>query len=206
MERIPDESIDLILCDLPYGTTANKWDNVIPFPELWKQYERTAKTNAAIVLTANQMFSYRLIQSNEKLYKYKWIWVKNNATNFMNAKNRPMSQFEEVLVFSKGTIANNATNKMNYFPQDLVRVNKTVKNNPSSFQNNAHDWNYAESYSQEFTNYPKDVLRFDAEPDTWHPTQKPVALWKYLVKTYCKQGGGGTRQLYGKWYDSYRLH
>ncbi|MGF1919255.1 DNA-methyltransferase [Enterococcus faecalis] len=188
MKRIPDESIDMILCDLPYGTTANAWDSVIPFNQLWGQYERLIKDNGAIVLTANQGFTNQLINSKLELYKYKWIWVKSNATNFINAKNRPMSSFEEILIFSKGKTANGSNPKMNYFPQGLVSINKTMKNVSSSFGNNAHQWNMPKTYNQEFTNYPNDVLKFKQEKNGFHPTQKPVALFEYLIKTYTIKG------------------
>ncbi|MEG2503138.1 MAG: site-specific DNA-methyltransferase, partial [Carnobacterium sp.] len=119
MKRISNKSINMILCDLPYGTTGNYWDNIIPFDELWKEYERIITNEGAIVLTANSSFTNKIISSNEKLYRYKWIWVKNTVTNPMNAKNRPMVSFEEVLVFSKNVTANATSNRMNYFPQDL---------------------------------------------------------------------------------------
>lgn len=188
MKRLSDKSIDMILCDLPYGTTANDWDSAIPFDKLWEQYERLIKDIGAIVLTANQGFSNELLYSKIDLYKYKWIWVKNNATNFINAKNRPMSSFEEVLIFSKGKTANGSNPKMNYFPQGLMRVNKTMKNANSSFENNARQWNMPKTYNQEFTNYPNDVLKFNQEKNGFHPTQKPVALFEYLIKTYTNKG------------------
>ena len=189
MKRIPGGSIDMILCDLPYGTTANKWDSVLPFDKLWKQYERVIKDNGVIALTANQGFVKQVIDSNTNLYRYKWIWVKNNATNFMNAKNRPMSQFEEVLMFSKGRTANGSNNKMVYYPQGLIKLGKEQKNADSSFKNNARDWKKRpEIYVQEYTNYPTDILRFDYDKNTFHPTQKPVALFEYLIKTYTNKG------------------
>ena len=114
MKDIPDKSIDMILCDLPYGTTASKWDKFIPVNLLWEQYERVIKPDGAIILTASGQFTHKLIQSNLKLYKYKWIWVKSKKGNFVNAKNRPMTNFEEVLVFSKGNTANGSKIKMKY--------------------------------------------------------------------------------------------
>lgn len=127
MQKIPDKSIDLILCDLPYGTTACKWDVVIPLDKLWEQYERVTKDNGAIVLFASGSFTHKLICSNESRYRYKWVWVKSRKGNFVNAKNRPMTSFEEILVFSKGVTANGAKNKMKYYPQGLKPVNIVKK-------------------------------------------------------------------------------
>lgn len=127
MADLPTSSIDMILCDLPYGTTANAWDKVIPFEYLWGQYERLIKPQGAIVLTATERFSADLVQSNRALYRYKWVWIKNTVTNFVNAKNRPLSRFEEILVFSKAGTANFGnspdTKGMNYFPQGLLPYN-----------------------------------------------------------------------------------
>jgi site-specific DNA-methyltransferase (adenine-specific) len=106
MKRIPDKSVDMILCDLPYGTTASNLDKHIPADELWVHYERVIKEDGAIVLTASGQFTHKLIQSNVGLYKYKWVWVKSRTGNFVNAKNRPMTKFEEILIFSKGNTAN----------------------------------------------------------------------------------------------------
>lgn len=124
MKRIPDGSIDMILCDLPYGTTASSWDSIIPSDELWKAYERIIKDTGAIVLTASGLFTHKLIQSNFRRYKYKWIWVKSKKGNFVNAKNRPMTSFEEVLVFSKGNTGNGSLVKMEYNPQGLKPTHK----------------------------------------------------------------------------------
>ena len=165
MKKVPDESVDMILCDLPYGITDHAWDTIIPFDKLWEAYERIIKPKAAIVLTANLGFTNQVINSNLKLYKYKWIWIKNNATNYINANNRPMSKFEEILIFSKGKTANNPEIQMKYFPQGLIR-----------------------KVDGGYTNYPKDVLNFKRDIYTFHPTQKPLALFEYLIKTYTKEG------------------
>lgn len=99
MKKIPDGSIDMILCDLPYGTTASKWDSIIDFEKLWEEYERIISDNGAIVLTASGSFTHKVISSNEKLFRYKWIWIKSRPGNFVNANNRPMTKYEEILVF-----------------------------------------------------------------------------------------------------------
>lgn len=181
MSQLEDRSIDLILCDLPYGVTKNTWDTIIPFPPLWKAYKRLIKPQGAIVLTASSDFTNTVIQSNKAWYRYKWIWVKSNVTNPLNAKNRPMNNFEEILVFSKATTANHSRNKMNYFPQGLQPIPKHYRQATSLFD--GRQVNDSLSY----TNYPKDVLFFSQDTNRFHPTQKPVALFEYLIQTYTKR-------------------
>lgn len=192
MADLPTSSIDMILCDLPYGTTANAWDKVIPFEYLWGQYERLIKPQGAIVLTATERFSADLVQSNPALYRYKWVWIKNTVTNFVNAKNRPLSRFEEILVFSKAGTANFGnspdTKGMNYFPQGLLPYNKTVNSRKYENSNQLHPRNAPDTYTQEWTNYPSDVLNYKSDRTGWHPTQKPVDLFAYLIKTYTQPG------------------
>ena len=189
MKDIPDASVDMILCDLPYGTTASKWDKHIPSEELWKQYERVIKDDGAIVLTASGQFTHKLIQSNVNLYKYKWIWVKNKVGNFVNAKNRPMTKFEEVLIFSKGNTANGSKNKMKYYPQGLVEVNVLKKSGKNRFGSMAGKRpSHKEFTVQKYTNYPNDVLEFSFSGKPIHPTQKPLDLMEYLIKTYTNEG------------------
>ena len=120
MKEIPDGSVDMILCDLPYGTTRCKWDTIIPFDKLWEQYERIIKDNGAIVLFGSQPFTSSLVMSNIKLFKYEWIWLKSRAVGFNNAKNKPMGKHENIIVFSKGTCANCSPRLMKYYPQGLV--------------------------------------------------------------------------------------
>lgn len=189
MKRIPDGSIDMILADLPYGTTACKWDNLIPAEALWREYERLIRRDGAIVLTASGQFTHRLIQSNLSLYKYKWIWVKTKKGNFVNAKNRPMTSFEEVVVFSKGGTANGSLNKMRYFPQGLKPTHKVSRDNGSRFGSMAGKRpSHKTETVQKWTNYPSDVLYFNSEGKPTHPTQKPVALFEYLIRTYTNEG------------------
>lgn len=189
MKDIPDETVDMILCDLPYGTTASKWDSIIDFNELWKQYERVIKDDGAIVLTANGSFTHKVISSNEELYKYKWVWIKSRPGNFVNARNRPMTKFEEILVFSKGNTANGSINKMKYNPQGLVEINRTTKASPNRFGSMAGKRPSHQKYTtQKFTNYPNDILEFASLGKYVHPTQKPVALFEYLIRTYTNEG------------------
>ena len=190
MKRIPDGSVDMILCDLPYGTTACHWDIVLPFEALWVEYERVIKGVGAIVLTGNNAFTGKIICSNIDWFKYSWVW-KKPPTDFVRAKLKPMSAHEDVCVFSAGSCAGGATSNMPYYPQDLVRVNKTVRNNGKGAgimivgPNNSMS---KPTYVQEFSGYPNTILDFKKDCDKIHPTQKPVALFEYLIKTYTLPG------------------
>ena len=189
MRDIPDKSVDMILCDPPYGTTASKWDKVIDFKELWTQYERIIKDNGAIVLFGSGQFAFKLIESNVPLYKYKWIWVKSNKSNFVNAKNRPMTAFEEILVFSKGNTANGSKVKMKYYPQGLIKKKKIRRDTDKKFGTVAGKRpSHKAVIVSEYTNYPFDVLNFDSVVKKQHTNQKPVELLEYLVKTYTNEG------------------
>lgn len=188
MKDIPDGSVDLILADLPYGTTACKWDSIIDFEKLWEEYERIISDNGAIVLTASGSFTHKVISSNEKLFKYKWIWIKSRPGNFVNANNRPMTKYEEILVFSRGNTANGSKNKMKYNPQGLIEVNKTTKASPNRFGSMAGKRPSHQKYTkQKYTNYPVDILEFNSLGSYSHPNQKPVALLEYLIKTYTNE-------------------
>lgn len=189
MKRIPGKSVDMILADLPYGTTASKWDSIIDFEKLWVEYERIISDNGAIVLTASGSFTHKVISSNEKLFKYKWIWIKSRPGNFVNANNRPMTKYEEILVFSKGNTANGSKNKMKYNPQGLIEVNKTAKASPKRFGTMAGKRpSHQKRFKQKYTNYPVDILEYNSLGSYSHPTQKPVPLFEYLIKTYTDEG------------------
>lgn len=190
MKAIPDKSVDMILCDLPYGTTASGWDKVIDFSQLWGEYERIIKNNGAIVLFCSGQFTHKLINSNEKLYRYKWVWLKNKRGNFVNAKNRPMTSYEEIAVFSKGVMANGGKNKMKYFPQGLI-AKKTIHRDKSGTKFGTMAGkrpSHKDVTISEYTNYPWDTLQFDCVPKPIHPTQKPIPLLEYLIKTYTNEG------------------
>lgn len=192
MKLIENKSIDMILCDLPYGTTACKWDTIIPFEPLWEQYERIIKDKGAIVLFGIEPFTSSLIQSNLKLFKYNWYWNKNSTSGFINAKNKPMNTMEVISIFSKGKTANKNLNNMIYNPQGLLPYNKITRNGNKKDKDNTF---YRPSTSenkwfQEFTNYPKNYLEFSyvRGKQAVHPTQKPIELCEYLIKTYTNEG------------------
>jgi len=188
MKDIPDKSIDMILCDLPYGTTECKWDTIIPFEPLWEQYKRIIKDNGAIVLTASQPFTSALVMSCPDLFKYEWIWQKNNPTGFQTVKTQPMKEHENICIFSKGTVASGSPRNMKYYAQGLIEsgVKKTVGARPKYI--GARPNQYGKEYTQKFTNYPRTIQKFARDVKTTHPTQKPVALFEYLIKTYTNEG------------------
>ena len=189
MREIPDGSVDMVLTDLPYGTTACKWDSIIPLEPMWEQLKRVIKPNGAIVMTAAQPFTTTLIASNIKMFKYCWVWEKSKVSGFTNAKNKPLNTYEDVVVFSKGACANKSSNRMNYYPQDLIKIKKTVSNSKRSGDSTIGNRpSRINDYVQEFTNYPKNIIKFPSESRTIHPTQKPVALMEYLIKTYTNEG------------------
>lgn len=185
MNKIKDHSIDCIVCDLPYGTTECKWD-IIPFEKLWNQYERIIKDNGAIILFGAEPFSSKLRLSNLQLYRYDWFWVKNSAGNFAQAPYMPLRNVENICVFSKGTIAKNSKNRMVYIPQGIKESKKIVKGKKASaFRPNRKT---QKDYIQKGTGYPKQILEFKKDMPSIHPTQKPVALLKYLILTYSEKG------------------
>jgi site-specific DNA-methyltransferase (adenine-specific) len=184
MKTIPDKSIDMILCDLPYGTTACKWDTIIPFEPLWEQYKRIIKDNGAIVLTASQPFTSALVMSNIKMFKYEWIWEKDGGSNFATVKYMPMKEHENVLVFGK--------NKITYNEQREERIGSrkgritTSKASQPKKENVYNSIPPVEMICQKLR-CPRSIQRFTRERGE-HPTQKPVALFEYLIKTYTNEG------------------
>lgn len=178
MATLPSASVDLILCDLPYGTTQNKWDSIIPLDRLWAEYWRIAKPNAAIVLTAQPPFDKLLGASCLEHMKYEWIWHKTRATGHLNVWKQPLKNHENALVFYRG--------QPTYNPQNLVRkavaIIRKGGNNGSNYGKSDKD------ALQEWENFPRSVLPIASEGATVHPTQKPVALMEYLIRTYTNPG------------------
>lgn len=177
LPTLADGSVDMVLCDLPYGTTQNKWDSILPLDRLWAEYWRIVKPNAVIVLTAAQPFTSALVVSQIGYFKYEWMWRKPPSGN-LNAKKMPMAGHESVLVFSQG--------RPRYNPQGLVHAPFVRKASGVSKTEN-YGAQAAKDYVQEFTNYPSTVLEFSKDRGH-HPTQKPVALMEYLIRTYTNPG------------------
>lgn len=177
MKEIPDGVIDMILADLPYGTTQNKWDSILPLDELWAEYWRVAKSNAVIVLTAQPPFDKLLGASQLQYMKYEWIWQKSRVTGHLNAKKQPMKAHENVLIFYK--------EQCFYNPQGLVK--KAVATIRKGRDNGSNYGDSAKDALQEYQNYPQSILPISSEGKGFHPTQKPVALFEYLIKTYTNE-------------------
>lgn len=184
MRQIPDKSIDMILCDLPYGTTQNKWDTIIPLNPLWRQYERIVKDNGAIVLTGCQPFTSQLIMSNPKLYRYELIWQKTTVTGHLNAKKMPMRAHENILVFYKKLPTYNP--QMTTGHKRKISTARHKRNSKKSTNYNDYELSSYDSTER----YPRSVMTYatDKQKSVIHPTQKPVALFEYLIKTYTNEG------------------
>ena len=178
MKGIADKSVDMILCDLPYGVTArNKWDCVIPFEKLWEQYERVIKESGAIVLTATQPFTTDLIQSNRKRFKYSLVWNKSQVTGFLNAKKQPLRSHEDILVFYQ---------KQPTYNPEMVKGKRVLKSTGGD-STNYGKLTYKPHYSEWY--YPKSIIDIPQKRfKGGHPTQKPIELMEYLVKTYTNEG------------------
>ena len=177
MAEIQDGSVDMVLCDLPYGTTECSWDSVIPFDQLWAHYKRVCKPTAAIVLTAHQPFTTELINSNRKMFRYCWVWIKSGVTGFGNAKKQPLRAYEDVVVFYQ--------KQPDYKPLGIVKLDKPKRQgHPGAFMGRT---GFRQGYETTWTNYPRNILTFASERG-FHPTQKPVALFEYLIRTYTNPG------------------
>ena len=183
MKKIPDGSVDMVLCDLPYGTTACKWDSVIPFEALWEQYRRIAKPNAAIVLTASQPFTTTLIGSNLKDFRYCWVWEKTMASNFALAKKQPFKKHEDVCVFYR---------KHPVYQPQMQEGTPYVDRRVSGARNASVGTGATVPrlpIDNSGTRYPSSVQKFsNGNNSNLHPTQKPVALMEYLIRTYTNEG------------------
>jgi site-specific DNA-methyltransferase (adenine-specific) len=193
MQQIPAGSVDMILCDLPYGTTQNKWDSVIDLSKLWLEYERIIKNNGAIVLTAQGLFTAKLIVSNEKLFKYKIVWIKSKATNFLNAQKQPLRKHEDICVFYKkqpvyhpqmtnGEAYDKGVRKDQFTGSYGDFKPKHIKSNGGRYPN---DIVFYEEDMHDDNLYIKTA---ESEGPVIHPTQKPVALGRYLIRTYTNPG------------------
>jgi site-specific DNA-methyltransferase (adenine-specific) len=184
MKRIPDGSVDMVLTDPPYGTTACKWDSVIPFEPMWEQLKRITKPNGAIVLTASQPFTSVLVCSNLPMFKYSWVWDKKKPSNFPLAKKQPMKYHEDVVVFAQG----GAQYHPIMVPVPGRAAKKGVNKNPTVFRAGLDRPDYLEKVYRD--KYPSSILEFSNadQRNRLHPTQKPVALMEYLIRTYTNEG------------------
>ena len=184
MKMLPDKSIDMILCDPPYGTTKNEWDKLIPFESLWEQYNRIIKPNGAILLFSQQPFTSQAVLSNLNMFRYEWIWQKTKSTGFMNAKKMPLKSHENILVFYKKLPT--------YNPQGIImgvryKTGRTRKGNSRNYGKTGCG---NAGYVQTTANYPKDIISFSNPSNRGHlhPNAKPVDLLEYLIKTYTNEG------------------
>jgi len=210
LKLLEENSVDLILADLPYGTTDRNgkkgsrifaWDSVIPLEPLWAEYKRVLRRNGTVVLTADQPFTSQLVISNLEWFKYEFIWKKSRTTGFFTANYRPMKCTEDILVFSEGgaaaASAKSKRGNMTYNPQGLIEKRVKKKNSrkrlgkilgQESFVGKNNKMLGNSEYEQKWTNYPTEILEFAIESTTDHPTQKPVPLMEYLIKTYSNEG------------------
>ena len=185
MDNIADGSIDMVLCDLPYGTTQNKWDSVIDLPSLWRQYNRVCKPNAAIVLFCQGVFTAKLILSNEQFFKYKIVWEKSKPTNFLNAKKQPLRKHEDVAVFYN--------TQPTYNPQFSEGTPYSKGTRKDQQTGSYGDFSPVVVKNDSGKRYPTDVVYYktaesELEKTVWHPTQKPVELGRYFIRTYSNAG------------------
>lgn len=182
MSQIADGSVDMILCDLPYGTTANAWDAKIPLAPLWAQYRRLVKTGGAVLLFAQQPFAAELIQSNRKWFRYEWIWQKSNATGFYNARKMPMKAHELILVFYQRLPTYHPQMRTGFRPYRCRQSSGSA-----NYHNIGRD---IVTTNQDGTRYPIDIVKFASTPKRpgMHPTEKPVDLLRYLIRTYTDEG------------------
>ena len=190
MPQIPSGSVDMILCDLPYGTTACKWDTVIPFEPLWAEYRRIIKKNGAVVLFGSQPFTSALVMSNPDWFKYAWVWEKNKGSNFATVKYQPMKEHEDILVFGLGKTTYNET-RIERSESGKNMVKNPVKSKGHRDGDSSVTGNFDKGHSNEHldveTRCARSIIKFNTEVGH-HPTQKPVALCEYLIKTYTNEG------------------
>lgn len=185
MKDIESGSIDMILTDPPYGTTACKWDSIIPLEPMWEQLKRITKPSGAIVMTASQPFTTTLISSNIEMFKYCWVWQKNKASNHINAPFQPLKTHEDIVVFSKKASTHSKSGVMSYYPQGIIYVNKVQ--NRKGKKSETYNTCPNKRTVQKKSNYPKTLINFSGATKPIHPTQKPVELMEYLIKTYTNE-------------------
>ena len=178
MKQIPDGSVDAVICDLPYGTTRNQWDSVIPLDQLWTEYRRITKPNAAIVLFSQQPFTSALVMSNPQMFRYEWIWEKENGTGFLNAKKMPLKIHENIAVFYRDLPSYNPIMRQGFEPYKCRTGDQGT---------NYGKYEKVETISNG-ERFPIDIIHYNRDADGFHPTQKPVDLLRYLVLTYTNDG------------------
>ena len=193
MKLIPDKSVDMILCDLPYGTTACKWDTVIPFEPLWEQYKRVIKDNGAICLFGSQPFTTELINSQRKIFKYCWYWKKSKPNGWQHSKNRPMTAIEEICVFSLAPMGHASLlgdKRMNYNPQGIESAGEKSISKSEHGRILGDRPNQVGKKYEAYTGFPSNVLEYPnvTGKNAMHPTQKPIELCEYLIHTYTNEG------------------
>lgn len=193
MPTLPDKSIDMILCDLPYGTTCSRWDSVLPIEQLWQSWERLLKHQGSVVLFGSEPFSSTLRTSNLKWYKYDWIWHKTGTTGFQHAKNMPLKDYETISVFSAAGMGHASllgANRMTYNPQGIKEVDKIVVRDPKTKFGNivGRRKSHVRNVFRKYEHYPRMTLEFAKDSKNYHPTQKPVELLRYLIRTYTDRG------------------
>lgn len=179
METLADSSIDMVLTDPPYGTTACKWDSIIPLEPMWDQLKRVTKPNGAIVMTAGQPFTTTLIASNMEMFKYCWVWNKGKGTGFLNAKKQPLRSCEDVVIFYAGQCIYNPVMRTGFKPYKRTRVKSKTQN---------YGKQIGTVTVSNGERYPLTLIEFERDSDRFHPTQKPIGLMEYMVKTYTNEG------------------
>jgi len=196
MKDIPDKSIDAIITDPPYGTLKDiNWDKIIDLDKMWSELKRIIKIDGVIVLTCEQPFTSILITSNIEMFRYTWVWNKVSKTGFLNSMYKPLKQTEDIAIFSLSKVGSKANNPIKYNPQGVVLVNKNKNNNPNETWRDSkgnsgggNQLNNGKNYTQKYTNHPSNLLTISTESiKNFHPTQKPVALMEYLIKTYTNE-------------------
>jgi site-specific DNA-methyltransferase (adenine-specific) len=195
MKQIEDKSVDMILCDLPYGTSACAWDSTIDLKKLWEQYKRVIKDNGAIVLFSQQPFTSILICSNLEMYKYNWVWEKDNGTNFLNSHYQPLKITEDICVFGKMGCSWNKQGNMQYYPQfeqgkPYTCISGKQKSDSAVVRGGAGGREEIDGHEtiSDGKRYPKNLIKFNRDKEKLHSTQKPVALCEYFIKTYTTKG------------------